>query len=224
MSYNGGKGASFADSAQRSPSDAMIPVFLDKYSEPLPILYMRTNAGATAVVGIGSCLTTTDMNGPMFDDSGLLKDTTSGVSVIAQYDLRQVFDYTLNPNNNASGSGSLIGTAATSTKNGYPMNHHGLQGVGSLTTYTIDTDVPAASNNGWETGGGAGKNGAAYLRDPNFRIDTTNLNNNYDTTATNTHNGVARQKDGYILISAGPDRLYGTSDDVINPGPLLPAQ
>jgi hypothetical protein len=30
--------------------------------------------------------------------------------------------------------------------------------------------------------------------------------------------GQVRQKDGYILISAGPDRVYGTSDDICNFG------
>jgi hypothetical protein len=34
--------------------------------------------------------------------------------------------------------------------------------------------------------------------------------------------GVPRQKDGYILISAGPDRVYGTTDDVTNFGSVAP--
>ena len=39
----------------------------------------------------------------------------------------------------------------------------------------------------------------------------------FGTLADNT---VARQKDGFLLISAGPDRKYGTSDDVTNGGAL----
>jgi hypothetical protein len=31
-------------------------------------------------------------------------------------------------------------------------------------------------------------------------------------------NQVAREKDKYILISAGPDRVYGTDDDITNFG------
>jgi prepilin-type N-terminal cleavage/methylation domain-containing protein len=32
----------------------------------------------------------------------------------------------------------------------------------------------------------------------------------------------ARNKDGYILISAGPDRVYGTNDDICNFGAVIP--
>ena len=30
--------------------------------------------------------------------------------------------------------------------------------------------------------------------------------------------GTVRQKDSYILISAGADRIYGTADDIVNFG------
>ncbi len=45
-----------------------------------------------------------------------------------------------------------------------------------------------------------------------------------DPKATENHNlsdparGVPRCKDGFILISAGPDRIYGTTDDITNFG------
>ena len=32
----------------------------------------------------------------------------------------------------------------------------------------------------------------------------------------------ARQKDGFILISAGSDRVYGTSDDITSFGAIAP--
>jgi type IV pilus assembly protein PilA len=194
-------GASFADAAGRSPTDAMIPVFLDKYADPLPILYLRTNPGAQAIAGFGTFASTTAPDGPMYDDSAPLVDSTTNVAVTAQYDLRQVLDYTK----------SIIGTVGNTptmpTAN--PNSIHGLQGDGNsnLTDPIMAGTTGAPYNNG--------KNALAYLKDPNFAI-TTGM--------TNTHSGVARQKDGYLLISAGPDRLYGTADDVINPGPLLPAQ
>jgi prepilin-type N-terminal cleavage/methylation domain-containing protein len=42
--------------------------------------------------------------------------------------------------------------------------------------------------------------------------------NAYDYFGTPTDTRVARQKDGYLLISAGQDRLYGTTDDITNGG------
>ena len=35
---------------------------------------------------------------------------------------------------------------------------------------------------------------------------------------SNTATQVPREKDKYILISAGPDRIYGTNDDITNFG------
>ncbi|MCY2953398.1 MAG: type II secretion system protein [Planctomycetota bacterium] len=53
---------------------------------------------------------------------------------------------------------------------------------------------------------GAGPNDALpYFKDPNAS-ENQNLK---DPTQ-----GVPRSKDGYILISAGPDRIYGTADDI----------
>jgi hypothetical protein len=63
----------------------------------------------------------------------------------------------------------------------------------------------------------AGKNGLAYLKDPASNASTAGVGG-----ASNTHNGNARQKNGYILISPGADRVYGTTDDIIYPGSLLP--
>jgi hypothetical protein len=53
----------------------------------------------------------------------------------------------------------------------------------------------------------------AYFKDPTLNVVVG---------ATNTFQGVPRQKDGFVLISAGPDRQYGTRDDIIYPGPLQP--
>ncbi len=38
----------------------------------------------------------------------------------------------------------------------------------------------------------------------------------------NANTAVPRQKDAFILISAGPDRVYGTSDDITNFGSVFP--
>jgi type II secretory pathway pseudopilin PulG len=120
----------FSD-AGGTPSDAGIPVFIDAYPDALPILYMRANVAASAVV-------------------------TSNVNPQAQYDLNQIIAYT----------SSLIG-----------HGNHGLQ----------DTANPVSTNT------------LNYFTSPNFP-------------------GQPVQKDTYILISAGSDRVYGTKDDITNFG------
>ena len=132
------------------------------------------------------------------DASSPLVDANNN-PVVAQWDLQQVMGYTV--------ANSMSTTGAIGTKfNDSTANHHGLQGLGTGGTGTVAmTDTIST---GWAN---AGKNGLAYLKDP-----TAN-----STVATNV-GGAARQKDGYILISAGPDGIYGTADDIIYPGSLNP--
>ncbi len=189
---NGVNNGAFTDEAGRAASDSMIPEFVDKFSNPLPILYFRTNVGSQAIAGfrntngtaaaIGSALTYTDPS------SG------NPVTVTAQYDLAQNIAYT----------NSTIGLIASNTN-----SMHGLKGLGNSSPMNdpIDTTAP-----GVFVPANGGSNGIAYFKDPT--LNTAN--------STNTYQGTARQKDGFILISAGPDRQYGTRDDVIYPGPLQP--
>jgi hypothetical protein len=58
------------------------------------------------------------------------------------------------------------------------------------------------------------ENAAQYLMSAS--VSPTNLNSPQTTNAT----GAPRQKDGFILIGAGIDRIYGTLDDNTNFGPV----
>lgn len=51
---------------------------------------------------------------------------------------------------------------------------------------------------------------------PYFKNSTLNL------PTTKNQDGTPRSKDQYILISAGPDRIYGTSDDITTFGSVVP--
>ncbi|HVT88235.1 MAG TPA: type II secretion system protein [Tepidisphaeraceae bacterium] len=55
-----------------------------------------------------------------------------------------------------------------------------------------------------------------------FRNTSLSTPGETDTTYSNKtqRNDVPYQKDAYILISAGPDRVYGTTDDITNFGPV----
>jgi prepilin-type N-terminal cleavage/methylation domain-containing protein len=133
------------------------------------------------------------------DDNGArLQDTTTNQPVTPQYDLAGTIEYTR----------SIMGTTANNPN----RDHHGLQYLGRPDlSDTIDSGYHSTSP-------GAGANALAYLKDP-----SSNPNSASGTGGgTNTHGGNARQKNGYILISPGPDRVYGTADDIIYPGTLQP--
>lgn len=161
--------------------DSIIPEFVDTYTDPLPILYLRAKRGAIANAALqldfkNNTIVTWDP-----------ADATPPGRV-GQYDLHQIMAYTKN--------GIGIGRKSLT---------HGLQ------TATPSATSPPSDKTGlqlWD----------AY---PYFRNQTLSTPKESDTTAYGTgtnRNDVPHQKDGYILISAGPDRVYGTRDDITNFG------
>ncbi len=183
--------ASFGDAAGHMPSDTIIPVFVDRYPDALPILYMRANRGAPGVVSLGGNVG--------YGGAPLSPDPATGQAVTSwQYDLRDVYSYT----NSGIPMQSNIGVNQIAK-----INRHGLQQVWNTanapTTYQITSSAPIDA---W-----------AYLRNPDLGPAP------YSTTNTQPSDvGVPRQKDAYILISAGPDRTYGTTDDITNFGTVAP--
>lgn len=152
---------SFSDAAGNA-NDSPIPEFVDRFTDPLPILYLRARVGAP---GSGN----TAADNPI---------VTNGTR-LGQYDLSQIIGYT----------GANIGVGRTIRSGEYkPTGYltfpqHGLQ--------TVDPSSTLASHYPYDL--------HPFLRHP---------------TIPNT----PRQKDGYILISAGQDRVYGTADDIVSFG------
>lgn len=127
----------FVDETGNQANDGPVPVFVDYFNNPLPILYLRARRSASGIV------------------------TNNGR---APYDINQVIPYT----------GTSLGGKA-----------HGLTDVGAAGPLT-----PTGINQG-----------LAYFTNP-------------------TIPGSPRQADGFILISAGADRTWGTYDDVCSFGSL----
>jgi prepilin-type N-terminal cleavage/methylation domain-containing protein len=122
--------------------------------------------------------------------------TAPGDPPIQQYDVQQVLSYT----------DTGIGVGRSANQSDYspafdPAHPHGLRSVnpaacigtvsGYTTTYPYDL--------------------YAALIDPTIQRDAT-------ASATAPGKNTPRQKDGYILISAGIDRVYGTEDDITSFG------
>jgi prepilin-type N-terminal cleavage/methylation domain-containing protein len=147
----------FRDAAGNVASDTNVPEFLDRYPEPLPILYLRARRGAPGIV-------------------------TDNDKTPYQYDLRQVSGYTSMPAVGAKHGLQKVGDASSSIKKSMDDN----------------------------------KGGADAL--PYFKIPGASLPSSF--SATNQIGAAPRSQDTYIMISAGPDRIYGTIDDITSFGPV----
>lgn len=155
-------------------NDSIIPEFVDQFTDPLPILYLRARTGADG---------NRDNSGKIVKNANDNPVVTVGVTGVAdpQYDLNQITSYT----------GADIGIGRSKPTGAADLKH-GLAGP-------VDPSKALDSNQ-------QPFNAYAYFL-------------NAQSTATEPN---ARQKDSYILISAGRDRIYGTADDITNFGSVTP--
>jgi prepilin-type N-terminal cleavage/methylation domain-containing protein len=190
-------GTEFTDAAGRMASDSIIPEFVDKFSQPMPILYLRTSPAGTAVVAYGG---NDDLGNPLN----------------AQYDLAQILDYVT----------TMIGT----TSGDLHRDHHGLQKIGNPGDPPNPITAGFNGDNGLSPGSmpahPPGFNALAYFRVPSGFNAANPANSMPNVLPIPNPNNLpapaARQQDGFLLISPGPDGVYGTADDIIYPGTLNP--
>lgn len=176
-------------------ADSIIPEFVDNETDPLPILYLRAKRGASTG-GVSA-----------IDNTIVTYDETNSNNRVGQYDLHQIIGYTK----------SKIGAGHTAiTPVGYnsPPQVHGLiattsDPVNPSGTMTDPSPQPLL------------KYQYPYNAYPYFRNQTLSSPKEADPAMTNltlARNDVPHQKDGFIIICAGPDRIYGTKDDITNFG------
>lgn len=149
--------------------DSAIPEFLDRFPDPMPILYMRAKTGAPGIVS-----------------------NKQPIGTQQQYDLKQIEAYTT-ANIGVGREPPSSDEFAPSAPSGNDRYKHGLQKVDPMAT----AQNPPPS------------------QPPGLRYVYP-----YDLYGFMRHPSMAnmpRQKDAYILISSGPDRLYGTRDDAVYP-------
>ncbi len=179
--------------------DSIIPEFVDMFPDAMPILYLRAKVGANPVAGTG---TFSDNFNPVITfDSAETQTDNSTVPQPApragQYDLSQIIAYT----------GSF--KADTNTPPNLTLdtaNPPTGQSIGVGKSMIKKFTTPPASGtpiyHGLQSVGYTTPNTAPYTAYTYFR----------------NSGGVVQQKDAYILIGAGIDRVYGTSDDDVNFG------
>ncbi len=116
--------ASFADPGGRAPKDTIIPVFVDKYPDSMPILYMRAQRSAAGLVSFAGCDKSAGTS---------LANDVGGTITSWQYDLREIYPYT---NSDGTPSTSNIGLS-----NKAKINLHGLQKVWVTSRYGRHDDA-----------------------------------------------------------------------------------
>ena len=145
--------------------DTVVPEYVDGYSSPSPILFMRANKGASGVVGSGV--------GPFG-----LGDVDGTYNNVAFYEYE-----------------ALTGTYS------------------NVLAFVYNGGQTATYQQAWPT---TGDETTEFERAYPDRGNPVTLARGWPSYLGNaTQNGIA-QRDGYILISAGPDGRYGTKDDITN--------
>jgi hypothetical protein len=184
----------FSDKPGNAPScfDSSVPEFVDRFNEPMPILYLRARRGAKGVM--------TDVQ----------NYNAMNPSDLYQYDIRQYYAYICDPSGGNPNGGIVIGGRKQQNPNG--------SGFFKLTSGSDPRGGigdPKAGGSGDPLVNGKDKiNPAiAYFRDPASSSANPNVTN---------ETGTPRSKDSFILISAGPDRLFGTADDLCTFGSVVP--
>jgi prepilin-type N-terminal cleavage/methylation domain-containing protein len=177
-------------SGQSNGQDSPIPEFVDRFPNPMPILYLRARTGAKGVVS-----------------DGIMQDANTPANKAAyQYDVRDIVGYT-NFNiglasgkkhdlmgNSGGGFTFLNGTAFVSVA---PTGDAAPQ-----TPVSATIPIPDA--------------GIYFLNQSSVSAATAG------NDATVNYTGQPHAVDEFILISAGPDGIYGTYDDITSFGDVAP--
>jgi prepilin-type N-terminal cleavage/methylation domain-containing protein len=179
-------------------NDTIIPEFVDNYNDAMPILYLRARKGARGTVTTpttdNNTIITYTVNERPFNDPAFR---------IGQFDLRQIIGYT----GTNIGAGRKLGSDPIGWGTG-PVAH-GLR----MDVKSVNMSVQPANP----------EYRFPYDAYPYFRNQSLSSPSETDSTfASGPRNDVPYGQNAYILISAGPDRVYGTKDDVTNFGEAGP--
>ncbi|HEV8604222.1 MAG TPA: prepilin-type N-terminal cleavage/methylation domain-containing protein [Tepidisphaeraceae bacterium] len=164
--------------------DSSVPEFVDRFSEPLPILYLRARRGAKGVMSDGKFY------------------NAQNPGDLYQYDVRQYYSYIADLSSLPPSDGIVIG---------------GRKQAGN--------DPSAGTTGLWQLA--SSDSAARNLTDPwlknlpNFAL-TYIKHPTLNPSGTTNEQGTPRSKNSFILISAGPDRIFGTADDLTTFGSVVP--
>jgi prepilin-type N-terminal cleavage/methylation domain-containing protein len=179
----------FADAIDGA-KDSIIPEFVDTFLDPMPILYMRAKRGASATGLLDNT-----------NNTIVTYDTLNHANRVGQYDLHQTIAYTDTNIGEGRGTIAVAGWAPLTPT-------HGLTAVDPNATMTSAAPVGMTYKYPFDA--------YPYLR--NTKLSTPPETAPGFSVLTSPRTDIPNQKDSFILISAGADRVYGTRDDITNFG------
>ena len=185
--------------------DSIIPEFVDRFPESMPLLYARARVGA----GMDHNASLSAVNNGIVNDEGQ-KDQKQ------QYDLDQIIGYTGIFTGTRPGPLTLV---QKSSKTDIPRTGHSI-GTGKSPTPYYGGPAPA---NPPVTNFYHGLN--SVFTDATTQQGQATYMYPYDAYAylqSPANMTTARSKDTFILIAAGADRVYGTEDDIASFGDVQP--
>jgi prepilin-type N-terminal cleavage/methylation domain-containing protein len=181
-------GTAFTDPAGSAAYDCPIPVFVDRFAAPGPLPILYLRARTGA-------------KGIVWDNISVQQDGNGNAPADYQYDTREIYPYTF----------SHIGLPSTDST-GQP-NSHNLTNIGAFPPNPVLPNMsPVVYTNATAPHPQQTANAGPYFM--NTSITATNSSTDIETNFT----GRPRMVDQFILISAGPDGVYGTADDITSFG------
>jgi prepilin-type N-terminal cleavage/methylation domain-containing protein len=183
----------FADQAQAQARDSIIPEFVDRFPTPMPILYLRARTGAKGVVSDGI---TPDYNTP-------------ANRAAYQYDTREIYGYT-NLNSHIGLSPTYAHLLANNA--GYSGDTSGFTFLKGSAFVTVGAAGQTRQISGGAQTGGFPPDAGIYF------LNQSTVSATAGNDAYIDYNGQPHSVDEFILISAGPDGIYGTYDDITSFG------
>lgn len=184
-----GKTGHFKDGAGEA-TDSIIPEIVDTFPAPMPILYLRARKGFQ-----GATASMTPNNNPVITNNADPATNPRG-----HYDVNQYVGYTM-----ADATGSYIGEEKKISRGDYakytPTPGKWPHGLGDPNNAPLPVVLTASMDKG----------------SPDYQ-HPYNAFSYFKNPSSSSTEPQPRQKDGYILIGAGLDRVYGTEDDITSFG------
>jgi prepilin-type N-terminal cleavage/methylation domain-containing protein len=191
--------------------DTIIPEFVDRFPDPMPILYLRCKR---SVDPITTGLTPTN-NSVITYTAGF---SSTSATRVGAYDLSQIVAYTQSSTGTwpSLTADTAMPPAASSRAIGASKKMPSAYNATSASASPLTVSVPLH---------GLRQVNAGAVTNMSQATGTTPYIYPYDAFSyfqSPTTLNTPRQKDGYILISPGKDRIYGTDDDICSFGDVKP--
>jgi type II secretory pathway pseudopilin PulG len=207
--------------------NTVIPVFTDQFPDPLPILFMRARVGAPGIISgpayytAGSPPTPAAVTDPTFSGP-------PGPTARYNYDLYEIIPFTHPTLVGIPAPGLSLTTGVNPLMSPISLGGEMLEGIYPYSTSTgfslyspaLGQAMPTSPPYNLPVPTNTPYNAGMYFM--NMSIAPTNSTTGTPPADYLNATGTPREKDEFILISAGKDRIYGSADDITNFGDVEP--